>query len=521
MVKRKLTLKESELVKLINQSVKHIQEQNMVPTDLEGGGGGVTYKDAFGRIITNPHYIRIKNKEIEDAVGAEIGRGEREDADKICNKFKTGEKLTDSELNQFKMKGRMHGLVMDCLEEQEGLSTSYDYHLVLDIISIVFYVIGGIGTAFAWTGFGAYVAAVSFYLAMVIEFGNGLSYILVDDEPDYFMAGLTWCFMLMPVMQLAKAPVKVVTKSLSTAFKTGGLTSLTKTFYNLTTAQKILLQDLVSNFPKLKQAAKIGITKVDKAIKSFDNYIAAMKGYWGTGWAIKQLKWIKKYILKPIKFGCTMLTQMAVILTAYDPAMSGGVFKFLGDKFDSDRFSSFGDYLNQLATNNISGYSVMKSLVREFGDAKGVITTTKIACNSEEYQWLQVKEAYKKQKTASGIFGKVSQMAYSDSEWESMIWEDWQKGWRPNYSQYWDSDGKNHLNRGQIKDELALRILDNYKPILNYETKVIEMEGQEEWANIVKYLECSTFIKEYSQNNDDFTLTLMTIEDLLEDLGSE
>ena len=201
--------------------------------------------------------------------------------------------------------------------------------------------------------------------------------------------------------------------------------------------------------------------------------------------------------------------------------MSGGVFKFLGDKFDSDRFSSFGDYLTQLATNNISGYSVMKSLVREFGDAKGVITTTKIACNSEEYQWLQVKEAYKKQKTASGIFGKVSQMAYSDSEWESMIWEDWQKGWRPNYSQYWDSDGKNHLNRGQIKDELALRILDNYKPILNYETKVIEMEGQEEWANIVKYLECSTFIKEYSQNNDDFTLTLMTIEDLLEDLGSE
>ena len=132
------------------------------------------------------------------------------------------------------MKGRMHGLVMDCLEEQEGLSTSYDYHLVLDIISIVFYVIGGVGTAFAWTGFGAYVAAVSFYLAMVIEFGNGLSYILVDDEPDYFMAGLTWCFMLMPVMQLAKAPVKVVTKSLSTAFKTGGLTSLTKTFYNLT-----------------------------------------------------------------------------------------------------------------------------------------------------------------------------------------------------------------------------------------------------------------------------------------------
>tara|TARA_R110002020_G_scaffold455_4_gene2328 strand:+ start:1429 stop:2994 length:1566 start_codon:yes stop_codon:yes gene_type:complete len=521
MVKRKLTLKESELVKLINQSVKHIQEQNMVPTDLEGGGGGVTYKDAFGKIITNPHYIRNKQKEIDDALGATLGKYNREIADTICNKFKTGEKLTDSELSQFKMKGYVHELVMDCLEEGEGLDSWMDYHMVLDIISVVLYVIGGIGTAFAWTGAGAVIAAVSFYLAIVVEFGNGLSYILVDDEPDYFMAGLTWCFMLMPVMQLAKAPVKVVTKSLSTAFKTGGLTSLTKTFYNLTTAQKVLLQDLVSNFPKLKQAAKAGITKVDKTIKSFDNFIATMKGYWGTGWAIKQLQWIKKYILKPIKFGCTMLTQMAVILTAYDPSMVGGAFKFLGDKFDSDRFTSFGDYLNQLATNNISGYSVMKSLVREFGDAKGVITTTKIACNSEEYQWLQVKEAYKKQKTASGIFGKLSQMGYSDSEWESMIWEDWQKGWRPNYSQYWDSDKTNHLNRGQIKDELALRILDNYKPILNYEKKVIEMEGQEEWANIVKYLECSTFIKEYSQDNDDFTLTLMIIEDLLEDLQSE
>tara|TARA_R110001592_G_scaffold322107_1_gene600979 strand:- start:901 stop:2109 length:1209 start_codon:yes stop_codon:yes gene_type:complete len=402
---------------------------------------------------------------------------------------------------------------MDCLEEQEGLSTGMDYHLVLDIIAVLFYIVGGLGTAFAWTGFGAAVAAASFSIALVLEFGNGLSYILVDDEPDYFLAGLTWCFMLMPVLQLAKGPVKGITKSLSTAFRKGGLSSLTNSFYKLTTAQKILLQDLLTNFPGLEKAAKEGLTKINKAIKSFDNLIDDIGGYWGTGWVVKQLKWIKKYIFTPIKFGCTMLIQVVVVLTAYDPSMVGGAFKFLGDKFNSDNFTSFGDFLNKLATNNIGGYSIMKSLLRKFGDAKGVITTTKVACNSEEYEWLQVKEAYKKQQDIDADL--------ADSKLEDMIWKDWQKGWRPNYSQYWDSDGKNHLNRGQIKDELALRILDDYKQILNYKKEVIEMEGEEEWANIVKYLECGTFIKEYSQDNDDFTLVLMIIEDLLEDLQSE
>ena len=515
MVKRKLILKESELVKLINQTATYIQEQAiMTPTDEMGGGGGVTYYDAFGNPITNPHYIRLKDTEISDKVLSNIGNQMRKDADRICNKFIKGERLTDSELDQFEMKGYVYDQIMDCLEEEEGLSTGMDYHIVLDIIAIVLYIIGAIGTAFAWTGIGAVIAAASYWLALIIEFGNGLSYILVDDEPDYFMAGLTWCFMALPVMQLAKGPVKGVTKSLSTAFRTGGLSSLTKTFQNLSTSQKLLLKDLLSNFPGLEKAARKGLTQVNKAIKSFDNLIDDLEGTWGAGWVVRQLKWIKKYILKPIKIGCNMLIQMAVVLTAYDPSMVGGAFKFLGDKFDSDKFNSFGDYLNKLATNNISGYSVMKSLLRKFGDAKGVITTTKIDCNGEEYEWLQVKEAYKKQNPMEGL---------SDSELEDMIWEDWQKGWRPNYGEYWDSVGDvmGNLNREQIKDELALRILDEYTPILNYKDKVIEMEGIKEWENIVKYLECSRFIEESNKDNEDFELTLLVIDDLLEDLQSE
>lgn len=111
----------------------------------------------------------------------------------------------------------------------------------------------------------------------------------------------------------------------------------------------------------------------------------------------------------------------------------------------------------------------------------------------------------------------------SDSELEDMIWEDWQKGWRPNYGEYWDSVGDvmKNLNREQIKDELALRILDEYTPILNYKDKVIEMEGIKEWENIVKYLECSRFIEESNKDNEDFDLTLLVIDDLLEDLQSE
>ena len=133
MVKRKLILKESELVKLINQTATYIQEQAiMIPTDEMGGGGGTQYKDAFGNPITNPHYIRLKDKEISDKVLSNIGNQMRKDADRICNKFIKGERLTDSELDQFEMKGYVYDQIMDCLEEEEGLSTGMDYHIVLE-----------------------------------------------------------------------------------------------------------------------------------------------------------------------------------------------------------------------------------------------------------------------------------------------------------------------------------------------------------------------------------------------------
>tara|TARA_R100001377_G_scaffold56761_2_gene33790 strand:- start:2875 stop:4437 length:1563 start_codon:yes stop_codon:yes gene_type:complete len=517
MVKRKLLLKESELLKLINQTTNRVSEQVMVPTDLEGGGGGVTYYDSHGDRITNPNYYRIKQKEIDDKLGKQMGTWMREDADRICDKFLTGKKLTDSEVGKFQRDGYIKELVMDCLEESEqDLDDNwFDYHFVLDIISILLYVIGGIGSALSWTGAGAVIAAVAFWLALVIEFGNGLSYILVDDEPNYFLAGMTWCFMAMPVFQLAKGPIKGITKSLSTSFRIGGLSSLTKSFQKLSTAKKLILQNFLKEFPGLELAAKTGLKKVNKAIKEIDKGINVIKNYWGMGWTIRQLKWIVSFILKPIKFGCTLITQIAVVLAAYDPAMVGGVFNFLGNKFNSDNFSSFGDFLNQLSADNIGGYSLFKELLRKFGDPKGVITTTKMNCG-EEYQWLQVKKAFYKE-SPDNFEG------LSDPTLEESIWENWKKGWRPGYNLYWDSEDitntKNALsNRRDIQVEMALRTLDSYSLILNYKNEVIEIEGKEEWANIVKWLECSKFIEGDTHYNDDFQLTLHVIEDLLEEL---
>ena len=440
----------------------------------------------------------------------------------ICNKISTGTKLTPYEYKILGGEdyglsgGRYKDKIIDCLEDNGAeLSDSwFDYHIVLDLIAIILYIIGAIGTASSWTGVGAIIAAVALPLAMIIEFGNGLSYILVDDEPNYFLAGLTWCFMALPVFQLAKGPIKGITKTLSTAFKKGGLTLLTKTFKSLSKADKIIFKNFMEEFPGLKSAAKTGASAVTSAVKKIDAGIKAINGYWGTAWLVRQLQWIKSYILKPIKFGCTMLLQMAVILTAWDPASTGGVFRFLGTKFGADSFDSFADYLDQLSKDGIGGYSLFKMLLREYGSPKGVITTTKMNCNGEEYQWLAVANTYKNESPTEH---------YAEGDLEEAIWTAWKKGWRPGYGPYWDTQtmAQTHLNRKEIKDELALRILDEYTTILNHKSEVLEHEfgGKEEWANIVKDLECSRFIEEYEKENSDFELTLTIINDIKEDLG--
>tara|TARA_R110002020_G_scaffold64487_1_gene171099 strand:+ start:1805 stop:2740 length:936 start_codon:yes stop_codon:yes gene_type:complete len=49
--KDSIRLKESELAKLINRSIKNIQEQNMIPTDMEGGAGP-------GPTLTKPEFLQ-------------------------------------------------------------------------------------------------------------------------------------------------------------------------------------------------------------------------------------------------------------------------------------------------------------------------------------------------------------------------------------------------------------------------------------------------------------------------------
>ena len=430
MVKNKLLLKESELVELINSAVKTIQEQsNMVPTDLEGGGGGVTYYTSDGKIITNPSYIRLKNKETDDALNRSLGNSYRKTAKEICNKVLKNIDLTDRETEILNGERYMSELIMDCLQDnQPDLNDASGYHNVLMVLSIVFYVIAAIGTMFSWTGVGAYVAAASLVIATIIEFADGLGYIL-DDEPDYFMAGLTWVFMIVyPLAQAGKNVLRPITKKVSKVLSQGaklGAQGAHKSLMSLTRSEKVILRGILNEYPKIKSGVILAKNKLTSDIAVVKKAYRGLRGYPGTDFAITQLKWVVKYILKPIKVGLELVANIIFMLSLWDPQLVSGGFTWLGQKTGWDSFDTLSSLFDSWAETGMYGKTAYKVLLDEYGTPRAVITTTPKDCTMETYSWLETKILYAKEFNINIDVTKDSE-GLTDG-----IWEEWQKGWRP------------------------------------------------------------------------------------------
>mgnify|MGYP003638201320 CR=1 FL=1 len=85
----------------------------------------------------------------------------------------------------------------------------WDYHLVLDIVAVVLYVAGALTIQFYGLGL------VLELLAIFVELFNAWSYVGLDDDPDYFMAGLTASFTIFPAGNLIfKTVFRGFTKSM-------------------------------------------------------------------------------------------------------------------------------------------------------------------------------------------------------------------------------------------------------------------------------------------------------------------
>jgi hypothetical protein len=492
MVKKKLILKESELVELINTTIKAVQEQNMVPTDMEGGSGPTLYYDSYGRIITNPSYLRLKQKEIDDAVGASIGKSMREDADLICDKFLTGKDLTDTELQQFEYGGYITDLVLDCLQEnQPDLETGVDYHTVLMILAIVFYVISAIGTIFAWTGAGAIIAEAALIIATIIEFADGLGYIL-DDEPDYFMAGITWVFMIVyPLAQAGKSVFRPITKKVSKLLSQAaklGFKGVHTSFNSLTRSEKVILRGIFDEYPKLKTGIHTAKNKLNHDIRVVKKAIRTLKGWPGTSWAVKQLEWVIKNILKPIKLGLKLILNIVAMLSVWDPQLASGGFEFLGKKTGWDTFDSLSSLFDTWAKSGIHGQGAYKVMLDWYGNPRAVITTTPKDCSLETYSWIDTKTAYKTEFDKLGL---------SDKDLIKGIWEEWQKGWRP---------GRTIENASDIlSTEFALLQYEKYfKLISGHRNTLIKIgftdEEVDSWMDVLG--SCEKFLKAIETDNE-------------------
>ena len=474
----------------------------MIPTDMEGGGGGVTYFDSHGNIITNPHYIRYQQKLIDDAVGRKIGTWNREDAKVICDKFLTDKDLTDDELLQFEGGGHVTDLVVDCLQEnQPDLEQGTNYHTVLMILAIIFYVISAIGTIFAWTGVGAIISRAALVIATIIEFGDGLGYIL-DDEPDYFMAGITWVFMLVyPMAQAGKSVFRPITKKISKVLSQSaklGFKGSSKAFKSLTRTDKVILKNFFDEYPKIKSGIRLANTTLDDMTKTVKRGIKSLDSIAGTSWVKTQLRWVIKYILKPLKIGVKLIANLIVMISAWDPQLASGGFTWLGEKTGWDTFGSLASLFDKWAKSGIHGQSAYKAMLDWYGNPRAVITTTPKDCSMETYSWIDTKTSYKKEFNKLGL---------DDKELRAGIWEEWQKGWRP---------ARTVENVDDVLSmELALLNYERFHKLIDGNTDILLSLGfnQEEIDDWNKVLEsCEAYLKAIETQNEDLQDAMTYLE---------
>ena len=453
----------------------------------------------------------------------------------ICNKMFSGEKLTKNEFkilsgkDGFLSNGRYKERIIKCMEDRmpelgaDGEDGWFDYHIVLAGIEILFYIVGLVGAAFSWTGFGVPVAAIGMWASLVVGLVDSLSYVYIDDEPDYFLAGLSACFLVMPAAKLGLKPISkitgIISKNVGKVTGNVSIKALSSSFKTLTRTQKMFLKNFFDSHPLIVTGAKAAVKTIDEAIKAHKLAIKSLRELYGFGFLIRQIEWVIKNVFKMAKFCCKLILSLATIVTAYDPATTSGVIRFLGTKFEMDGFNGVADFLQNLADNNIGGFYLYKKLLSATGSIKGVITTTHMDCNGY-YEWLKVREAFKLESPT-----EWSEDEDDDVSVEDALWKAWQAGWRPGYDEYFIGTKITSENKEQLSLELALRLWDELAQIKSYRNEFIvdEWYGPEQWEDIEPLLDCNTFLKEYfnedGQGVSPFQTTLATIMEFLKEKG--
>ncbi len=289
-----------------------------------------------------------------------------------------------------------------------------DKHLWADILAAVLYIAGAVTSA---AGVGVLLLAA----AIIVDLVNAYWYY---EEEDYFMAGLTASFILIPGVTLAyvkalpgfRQGLKGVASVANKIFSMGGDVSLKQIIRKLGKETTEVIAKTLQKNPKILRTAKAGVKEIDKIIKAFDKLIKWLKGY-NKGWTdylvpdylVDAVIFMRK-VMKVLKTTLILVVSVFTEMSLYDPSFAAGILDLTG-------FSSGADWLRSKPKY---GLSLWNAALQKMGNKKGVMTTTPYDCRGTVYTWDEIVETFK------------VDYPNRDSQSERRIWEKWtEDNWRP------------------------------------------------------------------------------------------
>ena len=254
-----------------------------------------------------------------------------------------------------------------------------DKHLWMDILAAILYVVGGL-TSYAGVGVLLLGAAV------LVELYNAYTYY---QEEDYFFAGLTASFIIIPVVNMAYVK---------------GLFG-----------------------PALKQLSKV-VNKFIKMIDALDGVIRRVVN-WNDDWLYDYMihdGWIntlKKMRTMLKALGRTITLAVAVIgeMMIYDPQFPAEILELIAGN------NSFSNWLKDQPK---FGLNIWNKMLGYGGNIKGVLTTTPYDCTGKVFVWTKEETGNSVEKGWNLDY--KNKLEESDYEFtEENVWREWQNGWRP------------------------------------------------------------------------------------------
>lgn len=356
----------------------------------------------------------------------------------------------------------------------------WDYHLVLDIIAVILYIAGALTVQFYGLGL------VLELLAIFVELGNAWSYVAIDEDPDYFMAGLTASFTIFPAGNLImKTVFKPFTKSMSKMFKAfmaGTKVNIQNMIRYLGRGTVSMLSSAIRKSGALKYVKKLPgwIDEAMSGIKSFRSW-ANDSWFCVLCWLDGPLTWIVDKFLKVLKRAVSLFVQVITEMSLYDPLVTKDILIFLGEKIGLGEVSTtFGEWLEKESPfRNKILLKAWNNLLEETGSIEGAIETTVWDCGGRTYEMDELVNQFLAEKAQDTYLWDIegfkkfvpNQPLYQSKEdgsprweirrasrkWDGFSWGQltreiekwWKKGWRPNVYAGIDLD-----NPSQAADEL-------------------------------------------------------------------